>query len=208
MSSELQRLPTCSPVEQSFVYVCALILELGKSELAWLGRAKNNGLRERGGEEAGRIIVEEAGKYDPAGSTHCRVHKSTETHIHKTQTQKVKCDLPGSMHCSIYAALYKTLLDQMCFPWKSAATTNVRFNVWRLPLCPLCRVSLQSQPPLFSSFVPSSCQRRQWGLSWCGVMAISMWWQNELLWVIRCWPVLSIFILHPFEVNGLCNMGL
>ena len=103
MSSELQRLPTCSPEEQSFVYVyaLALILELGKSELARLGRAKNNGLRERGGEEAGRIIVEEAGKYDPPGSTHCRVHKSTETHIHKTQTQKVKCDLPGSMYAAL-----------------------------------------------------------------------------------------------------------
>ena len=48
--------------------------------------------------------MEEAGKYDPPGSTHCRyLHKCTETHIHKTQTQKVKCDLPGSMHCSMYA---------------------------------------------------------------------------------------------------------
>ena len=124
-----------------------------------------------------------------------------------SQNTDTKGEMWPAWFDALFAALYKTLLDQMCSPWKSAATNNVRFNVWRLPLCPLCRVSLQSQPPLFSSFVPSSCQRRQWGLSWCGVITISMWWRNEFLRVIRCWPVLSIFYIH-LQVKGLCNMGL
>ena len=155
MSSELQKLPTCSPVEQSFVYVCALalILELGRSELGWLGRAKNNGLRERGGEEAGRIIVEEAGKYDPPGSTHCRyVHKCTETHIHKTQTQKVKCDLAGSSTvrctprykklCWIRCALHERVLQPAMCASMSEDCRFVHFAEF------LFRASHHFSPPL------------------------------------------------------------